>query len=661
MKKRSKQFVSLFSLLAFMFSCMSFGFTAGAETASFNKANNAANDTLTIIQEDTSLRKEYEKHFLMSDGSYTAAVYSEPIHRRANGSWVEVNNTLRLQTASDGTERYETVDGISDVSFAKNYQDRLVTMEQDGYSIAWGVEANTNTAPVLEAPAYRRSPAAEVTSANLSDLDTEEQKTLVDKSSSAVQYENAIAPNIDLEYIVLPSRVKESIILDSPQNITSYTVTVFTDGLSARLLDNREIEFFDSNNTVIFTMWAPYMYDSSSELSENISVALNETGDNLYEITMTPDSVWLNAPDRVYPVTIDPDVSVSRVRQNIIDTYVLQDNGNQNENLDRMYIGKKSGKTARAYLKYVTMPTISTDSTITRATQRLNILAGTTSANNASAYKVTGGNWDSGTITWANKPAAGTLIASNISHNNKSYYSFNCTNTVKEWYANSSTGKKANYGMMIRYYSESINDYNSFYSSDYATESKRPLMTISYNGGSGGNGSIAWPLPDNYTISSKWGYRNFDGAVHRGIDITGDGKTVVAAVPGTVSTFYDSSSGNSIIVTKTGSSFQTRYYHLKSYKVTSGTVRAGTAIGVSGSTGNVTGPHLHFQLQWGSDKYKSYNPLTTYHPNDKRSSWTNPNPNPMFVLEGGKYKPNNSFNYTYSANDYNDTSTKWKK
>ena len=44
-----------------------------------------------------------------------------------------------------------------------------------------------------------------------------------------------------MEYIVLPSRVKENIILQSPQDISGYMVTVYTENLSARLLENREI------------------------------------------------------------------------------------------------------------------------------------------------------------------------------------------------------------------------------------------------------------------------------------------------------------------------------------------------------------------------------------------------------------------------------------
>lgn len=657
MKKRNIKIISLLVMLAILIGCCTFGFASAANIDM--TSINTASDIATIVEEDVSLRNEHEKHFKMSDGSYTVTVYNEPVHQMVNGIWTEIDNTLQLNTVSEGIERYETVSGIADVSFSKDYAEKLVTMRQDGYSVSWDISANGNSTDKLSSRLLSKFSTAKVRNTDSSQEVAEEQQILANKSSSAIRYNNALSSKADLEYVVLPSRVKENIILNSPQNITSYTINLYTENLSARLLENREIEFVNEDGEVIFTMWAPYMYDSATALSEDIIVELKAVLKDQYTVTITPNQEWLNDANRVYPVTIDPDMTVSRVRQNIIDTYVWEGYGAQNDNLDRMYIGKKSGHIARAYLKYVTMPTLPSNATITGATQRVNILSGTSTAYNASAYKVTGGNWDSSTITWANKPTAGKAIATNISHNNKSYYSFTCTDTVKSWYYGSPTGKNANYGIMLQYNNESINDYNSFYSSDYATESKRPLMTISYTTVIQPGGKIVWPVPGHYTINSKWGYRSFDGAVHRGIDISCNGANVVAAIDGTVRTFYNSSSGNSMIVTKSGSSFQTRYYHLKSYKVTSGTVSAGTVIAISGSSGNVTGPHLHFQLQWGDDKYKSYNPLPSYHSDDRRSSWTNPNP--MFYLSGSTYVPNSSFNYSYTSNDYNSTSTSWKK
>ncbi len=49
--------------------------------------------------------------------------------------------------------------------------------------------------------------------------------------------------------------------------------------------------------------------------------------------------------------------------------------------------------------------------------------------------------------------------------------------------------------------------------------------------------------------------------------------------------------------------------------------------------------------------------IPSYHSNDRRSTWTNPNP--MFKLSGSSYVPNPYFNYSYTPSDYNSTSTSW--
>ena len=47
-------------------------------------------EEVTVLWEDETLRGEYEKHFLMSDGSYQAVVYSYPVHELVDGVWVEL-------------------------------------------------------------------------------------------------------------------------------------------------------------------------------------------------------------------------------------------------------------------------------------------------------------------------------------------------------------------------------------------------------------------------------------------------------------------------------------------------------------------------------------------------------------------------------------------
>ena len=50
-------------------------------------------EEVTVIREEESLRGEYEKHFLMSDGSYQVEVYAYPVHELVDGVWMEIENT----------------------------------------------------------------------------------------------------------------------------------------------------------------------------------------------------------------------------------------------------------------------------------------------------------------------------------------------------------------------------------------------------------------------------------------------------------------------------------------------------------------------------------------------------------------------------------------
>ena len=495
MKKHTNVASSLLLVVCMLISGMPIATPVVAVSAD-NQASEPINETLpgeavaadtavlyedaVIVEEDTALRGEYEKHFLMSDGSYQVALYNEPIHKMEDGKWVEIDNTLTLKTATDGTARYTTTDGLADVSFSQSFDDQLITMQQDAYSVSWGVQAFSSSLSMNTTAKLVQPVQAELVTSDLSDFSVEEQKTLATKSSSTIQYRNALRQNVDLEYIVLPSRVKENIILQSAQDISYYVVTVYTENLSARLLENQEIEFYNDSDEVIFTMTSPYMYDSVGELSEDIAVEMVSKGNGCYLINMTPNAQWLTDESRVYPVVIDPQVSVDTTRNNIIDNYVLEGGGVQNRNLDRLYIGNRSEGRTRAFIQYAEMPTIPEGATITAATMTLTFTNGTDTASTASAYKVTGGEWASGTIQWSNMPAASTALATNISHNNLTGYTFSCKTAVQAWYNGDTTGQNANYGIMLRYYNENVADYNAIYSADYTNESKRPSLTIIY-------------------------------------------------------------------------------------------------------------------------------------------------------------------------------------
>jgi murein DD-endopeptidase MepM/ murein hydrolase activator NlpD len=115
---------------------------------------------------------------------------------------------------------------------------------------------------------------------------------------------------------------------------------------------------------------------------------------------------------------------------------------------------------------------------------------------------------------------------------------------------------------------------------------------------------------------------------HTGIDFDTETRSVAAARAGTVKAVYNAqccstyptiSTGNYVII-KYDSTHWSMYYHLKQNSIAvslDDEVSAGQLIGISGNTGNSTGPHLHYVLM--NCKCPSPSPGQTYAPNGK---WT---------------------------------------
>ncbi len=119
-----------------------------------------------------------------------------------------------------------------------------------------------------------------------------------------------------------------------------------------------------------------------------------------------------------------------------------------------------------------------------------------------------------------------------------------------------------------------------------------------------GNGQLSHPIP-GARITSGFGYRVAPtaGATsrHDGIDYgAGTGTPIYAADSGTVITAtYNSARGNYIVINH-GNGMQTWYQHCSAMYVSAGqTVSRGQNIAAVGSTGIVTGPHLHFEVHIG--------------------------------------------------------------
>lgn len=116
-------------------------------------------------------------------------------------------------------------------------------------------------------------------------------------------------------------------------------------------------------------------------------------------------------------------------------------------------------------------------------------------------------------------------------------------------------------------------------------------------------GEFLWPTPSCTYITSAFAPQRVNPVTgklrpHTGTDIGAQyGATVIAAASGTVRySGWNGGYGNCVIIDH-GGGRSTLYAHMSSIAVSSGqSVSAGQTVGRVGSTGNSTGPHLHFEV-----------------------------------------------------------------
>lgn len=145
--------------------------------------------------------------------------------------------------------------------------------------------------------------------------------------------------------------------------------------------------------------------------------------------------------------------------------------------------------------------------------------------------------------------------------------------------------------------------YSQAYSRQYRTGGGNAGFGASF-GPSGGAFQAQAPV-QGVAATTRFGEKNPNlwKAGHTGQDYpVPEGTTVYAAADGTVMGDNPGSDYGVNVMIDHGNGYQTLYGHLSSKSVNVGDqVTRGQPIGKSGSTGNVTGPHLHFEVRKGKN------------------------------------------------------------
>ncbi len=138
---------------------------------------------------------------------------------------------------------------------------------------------------------------------------------------------------------------------------------------------------------------------------------------------------------------------------------------------------------------------------------------------------------------------------------------------------------------------------------EYAKNIESKIFKLQVVNGPYSGGKMGWPVPGYNRITSYYGYRIHPifkvKKLHTGIDIGApSGAGVTAAADGTVIYAANLGGYGKAMMVDHGGGIVTLYAHNSSFAASVGKkVKRGDTIAKVGSTGNSTGPHLHFEVR----------------------------------------------------------------
>lgn len=407
-----------------------------------------------------SKRGKREKHFLQKDGSIIAKMYSDIIHFKKDGKYVDIDNTLEKYG-----DYYRPRANYFNVQFKKNSLGKMMTYKIENKKMSvYTLECND--VPIC----------------------VQSNKSQYEQS---VKYKN-IFNGIDMEYILLPNKVKENIIIQNRSSVKNNIRFFIETKLDLSLEDNKIVASAGKSDIAFFN--TPYMIDSNGTVNNNLFYKL-EKCTNGYYLNIVLDENWLMDNNIVYPVIIDPTISTYDL--SLCDTYIYPDDINDiryNKNILKAGVERlNTGDVVNRTLLKFELPTIGTGCQVCSAFLSLVGYYPTTENYTykfVDVYRINtdwteaGANWNNMNDKYdSDKIYASAKVSRSIvdSSWNMIPYSqkIDITSLVQRWYTD-----LPNYGIMIKSHKEEYQsgDFPAFFSKDTVTSGyiPKPQLIIKY-------------------------------------------------------------------------------------------------------------------------------------------------------------------------------------
>ncbi|MEV5513909.1 LamG-like jellyroll fold domain-containing protein [Streptomyces flaveolus] len=411
-------------------------------------------------KEVASARKEQERTFLNPDGTYTTRFYNEPVNYQGpDGAWRPIDTTLKSRdaagpsTMSAGEDGWETASTEEAIEFAGTADaDPVVRMQVgDGMSIAYGVSDADPVAGQAE--------------------------------GSTVIYADA-RPDSDVEFIAGSNSVKETLVLKDSSAPTEWRFPLTLEGLTAAIDDHGGVVFADAGGEV--RAWTPagWMQDSnlapdSNEgvISSGVTYSLEEDGGRQV-LVVKLDEEWLAAPERVFPVRVDPSVkSVDATSGTYVEYPYNQNFASDTVLKAGTYDG--GGHKAAAFLRFSGVESTLKNAWVLGANLALyNTWSQSCTARPVTVHPITS-NWSESTTTQYPGPSTGASLASkSFAHGwrpagtttwscGPAWESIRLGSAGRKLVDDWTHGRQKNYGLAVKASTSDSKGWKQFGSDDY--------------------------------------------------------------------------------------------------------------------------------------------------------------------------------------------------
>ncbi|SER60144.1 RHS repeat-associated core domain-containing protein [Streptomyces sp. yr375] len=488
-------------------------------------------------------RAERERTYLNPDGTYTTRFYTDPVNFRAtDGSWQPIDTTLVPQDASGpatmsaAEEGWETGSTEAQIEFggtADAYP--VVRMQVDeGVSVGYGVDDAHPVAGQAE--------------------------------DSTLTYENA-RPGADVELIAGSDSVKETLVLKDAAAPTEWRFPLELQGLTARLDPQGNVVFTDTEGTV--RAWTPVGWMQDSNLAPDSNEGAVSSGvtyslaveDGRQVLVVTLDKAWLSAPERVFPVRVDPSVKSVDATSGTYVEYPYNANFASDTVLK---VGTYDGGShkASAFLRFAGLETSLKNAWVVSANLALyNTWSQSCAARPVTVHPITS-NWaESTTSKWPGPSTGASLVSKSFAHGwrPEGTTTWSCgpawetiklgaagRKLVDDW----THARKTNYGLAVKASATDSKSWKQFGSDDYP--SGKPSLDVTWTkyGATYGLGDFTAPVTattegvEKITVTNqgqatwpaggayKLRYNLFDAA---GTEITDSAKIRWTAMPQAIS------------------------------------------------------------------------------------------------------------------------------